>query len=88
MGTLLDDRPTTVNITFSGICTRSRVTRARVLPLGLVPPVLFSDCFIRACIARDGGHYLKVVILDDFLDHLDTSQVAQHVSNAMCINLQ
>jgi len=45
------------------------------VPLGLVPPVWFGNCFVRARIAREGGHYLKVVGLDDPLNHLDTFQV-------------
>lgn len=50
------------------------------VPLGLVPPVWFGNCFVGARIARDGRHDLEIVELDHLLDHLDASQVAQHVS--------
>jgi hypothetical protein len=50
------------------------------LPLGFVPPVLFRDRFVGACITRDSCHNLKIILFDDLLDHLDSLEVTKHIT--------
>ena len=73
VGALLDDRATTV---MERLSRKHQATdEARTIPLRLVPPVWLCNCFICARIARDCGHYLKIVGLYNLLDHLYAFQV-------------
>ena len=50
------------------------------VPLGFIPPIGLRDGLICAGIASDGRHDSEIVLFDDFLHHLNSLQVSQHVS--------
>lgn len=55
--------------------------QARInLPLRFVPPIRFGDGLICTGIARDSGHDSEVVFDNNLLHHLDTLEVAEHIS--------